>query len=219
MTDYYCTLAKTWSPDKHNVGGWYWSEKLDGVRALWKPELGCFMSRSNKPLNVPPSWLDMMQEAKAHFDGEFFMGRGRFQDTVSAVRKKAPTEADFEGVQYVVFDAITSNADAPFMTRLIHAEVITHNMHNPRIWVLQHHIVGCMGDMVTSYDRIISGGGEGIMFRNPHMKYEFKRSSNLLKWKSSIDGKATVRETQPGEGKHEGRLGALVLMGNTSSSR
>ena len=212
MTDYYCTLAKTWNPDKQDVRGWYWSEKLDGVRALWKPELGCFMSRSNKPLNVPPSWLDMMSEAKAHLDGEFFMGRGRFQDTVSAVRKKVPTEADFEGVQYVVFDAITSNEDAPFMTRLIHAEGITHKMHDSRIVTLQHQIVGTMGDMGVHYLAILASGGEGIMFRNSHMKYEFKRSSNLLKWKSNIDGKAVVTSIQLGEGKHEGRMGALLVM-------
>ncbi len=210
MTDYHCTLAKTWDPDKTNVRGWYWSEKLDGVRALWKPELGRFVSRSNKPLNVPVSWLSMMSGVTANLDGEFFMGRGRFSDTVSAVRKKNPSEADFDGLAYVVFDMITSNEVARFDVRLDQARVAIPR-GDPRVYVLPHKIVGCMGDMAGEYERILCSGGEGIMFRNPHMKYEFKRSGNLLKWKASIDGTGTVSGMQPGEGKHEGKMGALFI--------
>lgn len=211
MAKYHCTLAKTWNPDKQNVTGWYWSEKLDGVRALWKPELGCFMSRSDKSLNVPPSWLKMMSKVTLPLDGEFFMGRGRFSETVSAVRKKEPTEADFEGVRYSVFDHVPIPYNGGcFDERINRCGQATLQLGDPRVHTLQHRIVGCMCDMAVEYDRIISCGGEGIMFRNPHMKYEFKRSGNLLKWKSSIDGRAVIDDIQPGEGKHEGRMGALV---------
>jgi len=208
MTDYYCTLAKTYNPDKHNVLGWMWSEKLDGVRALWRPDEGRFVSRSNKPLNVPPSWLEMMKNVRVPLDGEFFMGRGRFSDTISAVRKKAPTEEQFKGVQYVVFDIVENGI---FVDRITRAAQITNNVDDPRIYTLAHRIVGCMGDLLVEYGKIMTAGGEGIMFRNPNMGYDMKRSGKLLKMKGEIDGKATVREIQPGVGKHVGRMGALVV--------
>jgi DNA ligase-1 len=228
MSEFHCTLAKVWNPDKQNVTGWYYSEKLDGVRALWCPKRYGFFSRSNKPLNVPTSWQHIMRNVGIPLDGEFFMGRGRFQDTVSAVRKKSPTEEDFKGVEYVVFDYIPHrlltpsssclHSPVPFSTRINHCKQATLQLGDKRVRTLDHHIVDCMGDVVNEYDRIMSSGGEGIMFRNPHMEYEFKRSSNLLKWKNNIDGKATVTELQAGEGKHEGRLGALVVMDNDTGA-
>jgi ATP-dependent DNA ligase len=39
----------------------------------------------------------------------------------------------------------------------------------------------------------------------------FKRTRNLLKVKGVIDGLAVVHSIQPGEGKHEGRMGALIV--------
>ncbi len=209
MTDYYCTLAKVYDADKHDVTGWVWSEKLDGVRALWRPDEGRFVSRSNKPLNVPPSWLKMMAEVKIPLDGEFFMGRGRFNETISAVRKKAPTEEQFIGVKYAVFDAVVEQAD--FAERLSMAEMAVARVKDTRLFVHLHTTVTNMASIGVAYLSIMASGGEGIMFRNPGSQYEFKRTSNLLKMKGEIDGKATVRAIQPGKGKHEGRMGALEV--------
>jgi DNA ligase-1 len=204
MADYYCTLAKTYNPDKHNVVGWSMSEKLDGVRALWCPKRQAFFSRSNKPLIVPPSWYEAMRAVTVPLDGEFWMGKGRFQDTVSAVRKKAPTEEQFVGVGYWVFDA---PVEGPFLDRLHEAAVAVADLDQVRM--LPQRMVQDLLHLERYYRYIRGLGGEGVMIRNPDTPYEYKRTANLLKWKGSIDGKATVSEEVPGTGKHEGRMGAL----------
>lgn len=212
MAEYHCTLAKKFNPDKHDVRGWVCSEKLDGVRALWCPTRRGFFSRSNKPLNVPTAWLDRFETIEVRLDGEFFMGRGRFQDTVSAVRKKAPTDEQFDGVQFVVFDCITEgNHNQRLATAIASLVDSGFNMDGTDIvWALKHYDVQTIEGAQGMYRTILEKGGEGMMFRNPAAGYEMKRTGNLLKWKDEIDGIATVVGFDPGLGKHEGRVGALV---------
>lgn len=60
---------------------------------------------------------------------------------------------------------------------------------------------------------------EGLMYRNADAPYEFKRSQNILKIKKWHDIELPVTGFQEGLGKHEGRLGALLVnyKGNTVS--
>jgi DNA ligase-1 len=203
-----------YDPDKHDVVGWSVSEKLDGVRALWCPEREGFFSRSNKPLHVPPSWIEMMQDVGERLDGEFFLDRGEFQACVSAVRKKAPTDADFRGIRYVVFDCITEGNHnkrlAAAIAALLDADIDIKG--TGKVWVLKHYTVQDMDTIDQMYRTVTKKGGEGLMFRNPAAGYEMKRTGNLLKWKPSIDGTAIVTGMVEGEGKHVGRMGKLVCI-------
>ena len=208
MATYHCSLSKKYNADKHDVIGWVVSEKLDGVRALWCPERKGFFSRSNKPLNVPPSWLRAFSEVKVKLDGEFWLGRGRFQECVSAVRKKSPTEEDFEGIKYMIFDAI---CDGKWQARYNEAGyAIITTAAKGLASGLPHFPVESMEQVNQMYRMTLDAGGEGLMFRNPAAGYEMKRTGNLLKWKDEIDGIADVVGVDEGEGKHSGRAGALV---------
>ncbi len=214
MAEYHCTLAKKYNPDKHDVIGWGCSEKLDGVRAIWCPNRRGFFSRSNKPLNVPERWLTMFETIEVRLDGEFFMGRGQFQKCVSAVRKKAPTNEQFEGVQYVVFDCITEGNHQDRMAMAI-ASLIDSGLDitgKGIVYPLKHYTVTDMESVQAMYRGILDNGGEGLMFRNQAAGYEMKRTGNLLKWKDEIDGTALVTGFDPGKGKHEGRVGALICV-------
>jgi DNA ligase-1 len=208
VAEYHCTLAKTYDPGKHNVIGWLMSEKLDGVRAIWDPHTKQFMSRSWKPLNVPPSWIERMSNVCVILDGEFFMGRGRFQDTVSRVRRKDPSEEDFDGVEYWAFDV--QNTDMRYELRL--AALGREAATIPGVQIVEQTRVSSTQQIHETVRRIWEAGGEGVMLRNPHLFYEFKRSSGLLKVKGSIDGLAIVTGVQAGEGKHAGRMGALEVV-------
>lgn len=209
MPEYHCTLAKKYDPDKHNVMGWLVSEKLDGVRGLWCPDRKGFFSRSNKPLNVPPSWQERMASCPLRLDGEFWMGRGQFQSVVSAVRKKEPTEEQFAGVKFVIFDTVSEGSWDTRMRR-----VITDWDDRPAdsVFMLPHAAVVDMDEVSVMYNEILAAGGEGLMFRHPKAGYELKRTGNLLKWKDEIDGTALVTGMVEGEGKHAGRMGALVCV-------
>ena len=142
------------------------------------------------------------------------MGRGRFQDTVSAVRKKVPTNEDFEGVQYVVFDVVTEGDHHQRLAAGI-ASLIDSGLDisvKGIVFALKHYKVETLEGAQGMYRQILEKGGEGLMFRNPEAGYEMKRTGNLLKWKDQIDGTALVTGYDPGKGKHEGRVGALVCV-------
>lgn len=209
MTTYHCTLAKKYDPEKHDVLGWAVSEKLDGVRALWCPERKGFFSRADKPLHAPPSWLKEFNGVQVRLDGEFFMGRGQFQSCVSAVRKKAPTEVQFDGVEYLVFDSIS---EGDHIQRLANAQYALVSNEVTKARMLPHFTVEDMEGVTNLYSKVLQEGGEGLMFRNQEAGYEMKRTGNLLKWKGEIDGTALVTGQDEGEGKHKGRMGALICI-------
>jgi len=46
---YYCQLASKYDEEKHFIGGYYWSEKLDGMRAIWDGGVTRGMLKSDVP--------------------------------------------------------------------------------------------------------------------------------------------------------------------------
>ena len=59
--------------------------------------------------------------------------------------------------------------------------------------------------------RVEALGGEGLMMRKPGSRYEIGRSTTLYKVKTFHDDEAVVVGYAPGQGKHKGRVGALIL--------
>lgn len=125
----YLMLAQTFKPAKHNIGGWLWSEKLDGMRAFWDGGIsrGCLAtdvpyantekdarlklvqvatglwSRSGKIIYAPNAWLHRLP--KCFLDGELFMGRGMFQTLRKVVGSHSATDPRWSGVTFQAFDS------------------------------------------------------------------------------------------------------------------
>ena len=59
----------------------------------------------------------------------------------------------------------------------------------------------------------VDQGFEGIMIKHLDAPYECRRSSSWLKWKPFIEVSLTVVAVEPGTGRNQGRLGALVCEG------
>jgi DNA ligase-1 len=74
-----------------------------------------------------------------------------------------------------------------------------------------HQPCGGIEALRAELARVEALGGEGLMLREPGSRYVARRSSTLLKIKSFRDAEARVVEHLPGEGKHTGRLGALLV--------
>jgi DNA ligase-1 len=122
-------LAHTFDPKKHGIGGWYLSEKLDGMRAYWDggftrgiltssipfanttkdyrritpPRSTGLWSRYGKPIAAPEWFLDQLPE-NLPLDGELYAGRGNFQKLMSTVKKFDPVTSEWKDVTYKVFD-------------------------------------------------------------------------------------------------------------------
>lgn len=121
-------LAEHFDAKKHFIAGWYYSEKLDGMRAFWdggitrglysdeipfanttkdhirlrRPQATGLWSRLGKPIQAPMWFLDQLPQYP--LDGELHCGRGNFQQTMSTVRKLDPLDFEWEHVTYKVFD-------------------------------------------------------------------------------------------------------------------
>lgn len=121
-------LAHVFDPKKHFIAGWFFSEKLDGMRAFWdggitrgmysdeipfanttkdhirlqRPKATGLWSRYGKPIQAPMWFLDDLPAYP--LDGELTAGRGNFQQTMSTVRKLTPVDGEWENIHYKVFD-------------------------------------------------------------------------------------------------------------------
>ena len=123
-------LAKTYNPQKHNVAGWFISEKLDGTRCFWdgglsrnvptdkvpfasvtnpktgerkakiKPVATGLWSRYGNPIMAPDWFLDELPNCP--LDGELWAGRGNFQLCRSICGGDAP-DPRFDQIKYAVY--------------------------------------------------------------------------------------------------------------------
>lgn len=137
-------LADTYNPDKHKIGGFYISEKLDGGRCFWDggltrgvpighipwagitdPKTGLrkakfqpvatgLWSRYGNVIMAPDWFLNELPCCP--LDGELWAGRGKFQLTMSIVRGDTP-DPRFNQIDYAVYSS--PPLDTLFSTGLI----------------------------------------------------------------------------------------------------
>lgn len=157
------------------------SEKLDGVRALWDGKQ--FISRNGNAFHAPKWFTDQMPNIA--LDGELFIGRGMFQQTVGIVRSKA---GDWSAIKFHVFDAPEAQGD--FTERLQHAQDALQGVSVAE--VVEHITCESEAHLDAFFDEIRAFGGEGVMLRNPAMTYEQRRTNNLLKIKWVDTDEATI---------------------------
>ncbi|NUQ64510.1 MAG: DNA ligase [Pirellulales bacterium] len=196
-------LAQTWD-NAADLTDWWMSEKLDGVRAYWDGEQ--FLSRLGNLYHAPDWFVEGLPAVP--LDGELWLDRRKFQQTVSIVRRQDKSD-HWRSIRFVVFDAPASEAD--FESRLEFLRQTIRPKKQPFAAVHGHTRCKGTSHLREELARIEALGGEGLMLRQPGSVYEIGRSSTLLKVKSFHDAEAVVVDHQAGKGKHKGRLGALVV--------
>ena len=196
-------LAHKWEDDR-DLAGWWISEKLDGVRAYWTGDR--FLSRQGNIYHAP-AWFTANLPS-IPLDGELWIDRKAFQRTVSIVRRHDQSD-HWRKVRFVVFDApaakggFETRQDFLEMTLCEHQPPFARMLHQERCRGLQH--------LREELSRITSLGGEGLMLRQPRSQYEVGRSNTLLKAKLFLELDAEVAEQLAGQGRHRGRMGALLV--------
>jgi DNA ligase-1 len=196
-------LAHTWENDV-DLTGWWMSEKLDGVRAYWDGKV--LISRLGNAFHAPDWFLQKLPSQP--LDGELWGGRKQFQKTVSIVRRQDKGD-HWKSISYVVFDA--PGLDQPFEKRIEFVESYLGEEKPPHARAHSHERCRGVDHLREELARVEALGGEGLMLRRPGSKYEAGRSSTLLKVKSFRDAEAKVVQHLPGSGRHQGRLGALLV--------
>ena len=196
-------LAQNWTGDV-DLADWWLSEKLDGVRAYWDGRR--FLSRQGNLFHAPDWFVQGLPSQP--LDGELWIDRRRFQRTVSIVRRQDQTEL-WREVSYLVFDAPA--VQAPFEDRLAFVREALTQKRPPFARLLEQQRCRDVDHLRQELTRIEALGGEGLMLREPGSSYVARRSATLLKVKTFHDAEARVIGHQPGNGRHQGRLGALLV--------
>lgn len=197
-------LAKT-APASIDPAGYLVSEKLDGVRALWDGKVLRF--RSGRVI-AAPAWFTT-KLPKEPLDGELWIGRGKFDALSGTVRKAKPVDADWQKVNYSVFELPSGYGS--FKDRALAIESIVNATAWSQLQAVEQMTIANRATLQAKLDDVVQGGGEGLMMHLASAPLVNGRSDVLLKLKPLNDAEATVIGYMAGKGKYAGMTGALVV--------
>jgi DNA ligase-1 len=183
----------------------YWvSEKLDGVRGHWDGK--ALWTRGGYRINTPVwftrGWPEMAM------DGELWIARGHFDQVSAIVRTAEPDEADWQEVNFMVFDL--PGRSEPFSQRVRAMRRITA-YSIPWLQPIRQFRVDSIEELDRRLEKLVAAGGEGLMLHHQDALYLEGRSQHLLKYKLHEDAEAQVTGYTQGRGKYVGMVGALEV--------
>ena len=193
------------APDGLQPAGYLVSEKYDGVRAIWDGRQLRF--RSGLPVPAPAAFLRRLPAVP--LDGELWLGRGQFEATSGLVRRLAASDADWQGLHYMVFDMPW--AEGGFARRHALLQALLRQQADPVVQAVPQATVPDRAALLLRLDAVVQAGGEGLVLRHADAPYAAGRSAAMLKLKPLQDAEAVVLAHLPGRGRHAGRLGALQV--------
>ena len=185
-----------------DVSGWYMSEKLDGVRAYWDgSEL---LSRQGNAF-AAPDWFTA-DLPPFELDGELWTAPGEFETIVSIVSRDWP-HPGWRRITYNIFEV--PNAPGDFPTRL--AKLRDYLEEHPAGPVRIIPQVECRNreHLRAMLAEVEARGGEGLVVRNPHARYQTGRNGAAMKVKTFDDMEGKVVGYREGTGKYAGKTGSL----------
>jgi DNA ligase-1 len=182
------------------------SEKLDGVRAYWDGKNLKF--RSGRIIHAP-AWFTAALPSH-ELDGELWMGRHQFDVLSAAVRRQEPIDAEWKNIRYMLYEL--PNGEGDFTARIATLQASVKRANVPWLQVLEQVQVKDDAALKIRLAQVVSQGGEGLMLHRSDAAWQSGRSDVLLKLKPQLDAEAVVVAHEPGKGKYEGMLGALIVM-------
>lgn len=215
--------------------------KLDGIRCVAKANTAgiysLFSSENNgiEGLTEIEIFLDKLSLEYTKrfgsfdfvFDGELYNHSMTFEQISSGVKKYSPALSD--KLEFHIFDYFTTKitgkysevADFSFRNFILQEKlelILSENIELAR----RLKIVPCLtirniSEMYEEFNRFVNLGYEGIIVRHPRLPYEFKRSLQMLKYKTKcMDYYPVVSysEARSKDGTNLGRLGSLTLSDN-----
>ena len=197
-------LANVYRPGMRLADYWV-SEKYDGVRGYWDGHT--LRTRGGETVTAPAwftvGWPD------TPMDGELWAGRGRFSHAQSTVRQQQPDDAAWREMRFMVFDLPAHGGT--FDQRLPALNQLVESLNQPWVQAVPQQRVASDAALQKLLLRTVRAGGEGLMLHRGASMYRVGRSDDLIKVKTHEDTEAKVVAHLPGQGRHAGRLGALVV--------
>ena len=184
----------------------YWvSEKYDGLRGYWDGRQ--LLTRGGERVSAP-AWFTAGWPTEP-MDGELWAGRGAFEQAQSTVLRQQPDDAAWRRMRFMVFDWPAQPGD--FSARLAVLNTRIAQAKSPTLQAVPQRRVATEADLQALLREVVAGGGEGLMLHRGDAPYRAGRGDELLKLKLHDDAEARVVALLPGQGKHAGRMGALLV--------
>lgn len=194
-------LAKTLT-SSIDVNQYWISEKLDGVRARWDGQY--LISRGGHQLKAP-QWFTA-NFPKQVLDGELWIARGKYQQTVAIVSKHKP-HSGWKKIKFMVFDI--PNHSGSFNDRVSAMHSLSTQAHNAYLGIIKQFQLNSQTELMQLLDNITQQGAEGLMLHHKAALYQQGRSNKLLKLKRFTDAEAVVMGYRAGKGQFTGKMGAV----------
>jgi len=196
----------------------YSQPKLDGIRCIITKE-GMF-SRNGKKFVSAPHIFDSLSKFFKHYpdailDGELYCDKlnNDFNKICSLVKKTKPTSEDLiesaNTIEYWVYDAPSIgilNEEDNFIDRFCLLSNLLSGID--KIKIVETSICKNHAALDIFYENYLEAGYEGQMVR-ANLKYENKRSKNLLKRKEFIDEEYKIFNIVEGVGNRAGTAGYM----------
>lgn len=214
------------------------SPKLDGVRvmAVVAPDGSVAYVSRNKKLFPNFSRFDeplvklsryfkklvpMSPDAPVVFDGEMIAKDKTFSDVMSQLRRLKDVDASI--FEFNLFDVWMPNTPLAHRLKLLGTAVSYARgvLFCDGVTFLRHSPVKVRNEAEVKAlcDHAVEMGFEGIVLKTKSGVYEHKRSALWCKVKQFETVDLQVIGMEPGTGKHEGRLGALICLFNGKNVR
>lgn len=184
----------------------YWlSEKFDGLRGFWDGRR--LLTRGGEVV-AAPAWFTAGWPA-VPMDGELWIGRGRFEEALSTVRRQTPVDDAWRSVRFMVFDLPAH--PGRFTERIQAYRALVQHIDRPWVMAVPQERVDNHAELMARLDRLVKVGGEGLMLHRGDSLYRAERNDDLLKVKTHEDAEARVLQHLPGQGRNADRMGALLV--------
>ena len=198
-------LLATEAPAEVDPAGYLVSEKFDGVRAFWDGSQ--LRLRGGAPVGTPV-WFSAGLPPVA-LDGELWLGRGRFDAVSGLVRSGRVDDPAWRAVRYLVFELPAAPGSFAQRAQRLHELAMARP---PGPWeAIAQSTLRDQAALRSRLAQVVDAGGEGLMLHHADAPYVTGRSTVLLKLKPLHDADAVVLAHLPGRGRHQGRLGALLV--------
>lgn len=219
-------LCKTYNPDKFKWDKlWIMEPKFDGLRCIVVVEslpdggkLASAYSRNGKPLWNMDAILGEISNTglvDVVIDGEVYTKDWNL--SMSIVKRSTKSHPDQDKLRYNVWDCLTLEewkAGESSVSNHVRKERLLALDQGVYVELVRSSMVGNAVELQYCYSDFLSNGYEGAILKDPDGIYELgRRSPSWLKIKPWHDADLTCTGAFPGEGKHAGRIGGLILEG------
>lgn len=200
--------------------------KMDGMRfnAIVNNGKCEFRSRNGKEINLlgnlEQEFIKLADGQNLVFDGELLVvveGNIVDRQTGNGILNKAVkgtiSAAEAKSVQATVWDVINydtfKNGKGKIAYQVRFSQLESMALPN-KVRLVESKIVGSLEEAQKIFEAYLAQGQEGIILKDLSGVWEDKRVKTQVKFKAELDCDLKVVGIQPGTGKYEGLVGALL---------